>query len=497
MAGDFVADGWVAGQRVTVSGASQPGNNSTFSIATVAANVLTLSSADSLTVELAGTNVTLLITDDRFVRIPPTGTEVDKSVDVTGADVNGVPINNFITIAGIPGELSIPAGVWEFNGWFWASVGSEATIKFQVCRRDLGGATGVLFETVASPLITATTNLTAQEIQLTYNLLSPITLAETDRLVVRVLAFSAVPNTVHFIYDDWSRASYTKTTYPSDLYSNDLPTPVTVGGITGGSTFLDIPLVGMWDTLLYPELFPALTNPNNAFALTQAGLHEIAEVIAVLNFGASFNRGSINPAYGTSGFRSGLPNTYSYTGTGLPAAVGSVLLVDAQNVLIYTVLTGSQAWTNTVSYDVGEQPKSNKGNNYDTPLAAGTTAAKTVSIIGVYPYFATTAVITVLTKQSLALMNSVYVQTNVVAEDDLGNKQTVEFPVVWSAITGVQFYNTVSGLWEWLNGSKANSLSTFTTSATTNIIQGNVINYTRYTHNGSKNGARQLRWYTT
>jgi len=346
-------------------------------------------------------------------------------------------------------------------------------------------------------LITATTNLTAQEIQLSYNLLSPITLAETDRLVVRVLAFSAVPNTVHFIYDDWSRASYIKTTYPSDLYSNDLPTPVTVGGITGGSTFLDIPLVGMWDTLLYPELFPVLTNPNNAFALTQAGLHEIAEVIAVLNFSASFNRGSINPAYGTSGFRSGLPNTYSYTGTGLPAAVGSTLLVNGQNVLAYTVLTGSQAWTNTVSYDAGEQPKSNKGNNYDTPLAAGTTAAKTVSIIGVYPYFATTAVITVLTKQPLALMNSVYVQTNVVAEDDLGNKQTVEFPVVWSAITGIQFYNTVSGLWEWLNGSKANSLSTFTTSATTNIIQGNVINYTRYTHNGSKNGARQLRWYTT
>jgi hypothetical protein len=496
VAGNFVTDGWVAGQRVTVSGASQPGNNSTFSIATVAANVLTLSSADSLATELAGANVTLLITDDRFVRIPPTGTEVDKSVDVTGADVNGVPINNFITLTGMPGELSIPAGVWEFNGWFWASVASEATIKFQVCRRDLGGATGVLFETVVSPLIAATTNPTAQAIQLSYNLLSPITLAETDRLVVRVLAFSAVPNTVHFIYDDWSRASYIKTTYPSDLYSNDLPTPITVGGIDSGSTFLDIPLVGMWDTLLYPELFPALTNPSNAFALVQAGLREIAELIAVLNFSASFNRGSINPAYGTSGFRSGLPNTYSYTGTGLPASVGSVLLTDAQIVNNYTVLTGTQAWTNVVSYDAGEQPKSNKGNDYNTPLVAGDTSAKTASIIGVYPYFATTILINVLTKQPLALMNSAYVQTNMVLEDDV-DKQKAEFPVVWSAITGIQFYNTVSGLWEWLNGTKANSLSTFTTSATTNTIQGIVINYTRYTHNGSKVGARQLRWYTT
>jgi hypothetical protein len=276
-----------------------------------------------------------------------------------------------------------------------------------------------------------------------------------------------------------------------------LPTPITVGGIDSGSTFLGVSWSGMWDALLYPELFPTLTNPSSLFTLAQAGYHEIGEAIASLDFNASFSRGSISPAYGTSGFRSGLPNTYNYTGTGLPATVGSVLLSDAQTVLAYTVLTGGQSWTSIVSYDAGEQPKSSEGNDYLNSLPPGNTSIKTVTITGVYPYFATTVTIGVLTKQSLASMSSTYVQTNMVAEDDTGNKQTAEFPVVWSAITGIQFFNTILSIWEWIGGSKANSLLTFTTSATTETIQGNVVNYTCYTHNGSKIGSRQLRWYTT
>jgi hypothetical protein len=253
----------------------------------------------------------------------------------------------------------------------------------------------------------------------------------------------------------------------------------------------------MWDELLYPELFPSLTNPSSTFALAQAGLHEVGELLAALNFSAAFNRGSIAPPYGTSGFRSGLPNTYHYTGTGLPAAVGSVALTDLEAVLAYTILIGGQSWTSFVSYDAGEQPLSSKGNPFGVPLPAGNTAASSVTITGVYPYFATTVDITTLTKQPLASMSSAYVQTNMVAEDDLGNKQTADFPLVWSAITGIQFYNTVSATWEWIGGSKANSLLTFTTSATTHSIQGNIINYTRYTQNGTKTGSRQLRWYTT
>jgi hypothetical protein len=162
----------------------------------------------------------------------------------------------------------------------------------------------------------------------------------------------------------------------------------------------------------------------------------------------------------------------------------------------YTVVSGAQNWQGRVFYDAGVQPKSSYGNDYNTPLAAGSTGYITRTITGVYPVFATTVTISVLTSQTLTAHNSVYIQTDVVAESG-GNKQTADFPTVWSTITGIQFYNTVSSQWEWINGSKANSLLTFTTSATTHTVQGNTINYTSFVNNGATIGARQLRWYTT
>ena len=58
--GGFVTAGFVAGMPITVSGAGESGNNTTFhNIATVAAGTITLQSAASLTAELAGESVTI------------------------------------------------------------------------------------------------------------------------------------------------------------------------------------------------------------------------------------------------------------------------------------------------------------------------------------------------------------------------------------------------------------------------------------------------------
>lgn len=280
-------------------------------------------------------------------------------------------------------------------------------------------------------------------------------------------------------------------------YTNLSPCPISVGGISAGTTFNNRTMQQMWDALLYPTLYPTLTPPNNTFTLTQAGLHEIAEVLT-LNFTANFTQGAISPQYPptSSPFRSGLPNNYGYTGSGLPANVPSALLSNLQTVAGYTVLSGVQNWTNDVDYDAGVQPYDSSGNPYDSPLPAGSTTPKTVSITGVYPFFGTSASILTLTKQALALMTSAYVQIDMVAEAG-ADKQKAEFPVAWSAITGVQFYNTVSSAWEWIGGSKANSLLAFTVTATTEVVQGNIVNYNLWTHNGPLIGARQLRFYTT
>ena len=89
-------------------------------------------------------------------------------------------------------------------------------------------------------------------------------------------------------------------------YSNPVAVPLAVGGISAGTTFNDKTITQMFDSLLYPDLAPSLSPPDNSFSSSQAGLHEVGETLNVY-FSASFSRGSINPAYGTSGFRSGLP----------------------------------------------------------------------------------------------------------------------------------------------------------------------------------------------
>ena len=268
-----------------------------------------------------------------------------------------------------------------------------------------------------------------------------------------------------------------------------------VGGIVDGATFTSATMTEMWDTLIKEEKFPSLTNPSSTFTSTITGYREVDDTIDI-TFNSAFNRGGISPQYtAASPYRSGLPNTYQFTGTDL-SNQSKTDLTDAQVVSSYSVVINGQSWQGKVAYDAGVQPKSSYGNDYSTPLSAGTTSYITRTITGVYPYYATTSAIGTLTKQTLTSMSSSYVQTDVVAEDGV-DVQTADFPIAWSAITGIQFYNTVSTAWEWINGSAANSLLTFTQSATTHTIQGNVVNYTKYAHTGSLLGARKLRWYTT
>ncbi len=126
----------------------------------------------------------------------------------------------------------------------------------------------------------------------------------------------------------------------------------------------------------------------------------------------------------------------------------------------------------------------------------GRTASKSNSYIFTLPVFATTANILTMTKQSLKVKTSNYFSADMVAENDNGDKQTYDHPLSFSAVTGIQFFNTVSNAWEWLSGSKSNSLTNFATTATIRTVQGNIVDYTRYTNNSSKIGARKLRFYT-
>jgi len=137
---------------------------------------------------------------------------------------------------------------------------------------------------------------------------------------------------------------------------------------------------------------------------------------------------------------------------------------------------------------------STKTYNWSLTDSEWRTANASGNYSGAYPYYGTSVDITTLTKQTLVANSSPYFQIDMVAET-WGDKYKADFEAANVTISWVQFYNTVSSTREWMGGSQANSLTLWTTSAVTQTVQGNVINYTRYTHNWSDGWALQTRFY--
>lgn len=148
--GSFITDGWVARQKIIITGTVN--NNKTVEIRSVAALTITLAVTSTLTQENNVTNATLTIDNKKLTRIPATGSEVTETLTgITSADPNGIPFDNYVTVVGYPGQASIPAGTWMFFGTFSAT-NTSCTAKFEVFTRSSDGlTTTTLFTTVATP----------------------------------------------------------------------------------------------------------------------------------------------------------------------------------------------------------------------------------------------------------------------------------------------------------------------------------------------------------
>lgn len=282
----------------------------------------------------------------------------------------------------------------------------------------------------------------------------------------------------------YSRVDKIPSSASGTSYTNAEPSVIEVGGIPAGTTFDTVPFSDFVDLLLYPELFPNLTNPSSTFTSSITGFREIGELVNI-SINSSFNRGTINPQYlSDEPYRAGLPNTHIYTGSGL-SNISSTSLTDTVSILNYTILSGNQSWTGRVAYDEGVQPKGSKGTDFNTPLPAGQTNITTRTITGVYPIFATTVNISTLTKQPLIANGSV-ITVDLVGETSL--KQKIQTPDIWGTLSKIEQYNPLSSSWDTIPN------ASFTIVNTTQTIQGNTINYKEYTHNGALIGARRLRF---
>jgi hypothetical protein len=204
---DFAADGWVARQKMTFSTALNP--NKEVAIRSVAVGTITL--CEDATLANETTTATLTVYNEQLTRLPPSIAEQVETVTLDSAETNGIPFDNYVTVANSPAQTSVPAGVWTFNGYFSVSGATTCTVKYEVCKRTALGVTSTLFTTGPTSAITGTS---AVLYPVSYTVNADIPLLVDDRIIVRVLAFnSAGSRTVSWYYQGDNHASWVDTSF--------------------------------------------------------------------------------------------------------------------------------------------------------------------------------------------------------------------------------------------------------------------------------------------
>lgn len=259
---------------------------------------------------------------------------------------------------------------------------------------------------------------------------------------------------------------------------NDLTAAVTVGGIDAGDfyaagTSLETIIVD----LLNPVLFPTLTAPSGSLSIPGNKILKTGSTSTV-TVTATLNRGSINPAYGTSGYRSGAAVDYALNGG----------TAQAGNTWSETVSGSNKQFQAVINYAAGEQPKDSKGNNYSSPLPAGSVTTNKITYEFVMPMYANTSSAATMSELTLVSKGSGSRQLEFPATTT-ANPECFDIPATWT-LSKIEVLNTMSGKWEV-------ATSQFTATTTTHDdAAGNPVNYSRYTCNYVGNlGARSVKVY--
>lgn len=159
------------------------------------------------------------------------------------------------------------------------------------------------------------------------------------------------------------------TTANESVLSSELVVTKSTGGISAGTTYEQgTSIESILRDLLTEVASPSLTNPSVSISVNSSTQMTSGESKNV-TITANFNRGRINPAYGTSGYRSGEVIGYSLNG-------GAEQTSNTFNV---TVDEDHKTFVVTARYAEGEQPKDSVGEDYSTPLPAGSVTSNTIT----------------------------------------------------------------------------------------------------------------------
>ena len=274
--------------------------------------------------------------------------------------------------------------------------------------------------------------------------------------------------------------------YTSAIEDKDLAMPNAVGGIAKGTKVSA--LEGqtydyMWDELLFPTINPTFTALLQASHLRVIQLLKKLELLHLLLLTSTLVliKGAIT-----------LNGTKQADRSGNLDADNSFIFVNGQEsntTLPTTVTLGNTTYTYKAAYLQGPQPKDNKGNNYSTPLAAGSVNSSAITLNGTYPWYASTSTAssgTPVVKQALIAWNT---STGAMTTPRFELQPSGTLPQVFKlprAVTQLQMLNTVSGNMEVIG------LSDWTKTEEEITIGTTPVTYSVYTYNGSTRGSVTL-----
>lgn len=165
---------------------------------------------------------------------------------------------------------------------------------------------------------------------------------------------------------------------------------IDVGGIDAGDSFtVGTSYDDMWDALLNPTLYPTFTAPSASLSYSADTYYAVGSTISAKSATLSYNAGAITLNGTKQNNRGGAATNYAIATSGADTEYSdSSTSSGSFSVSALTRSTkGAITITGTVSFSQGPQPLDSKGNNYDSPLAAGSvTATKTMNFILPYYY---------------------------------------------------------------------------------------------------------------
>ena len=215
--GSFVTDKWAVGQKFKVTNTGTAMDTNKWPIRSVTASTITVTNGyGTLTNSVNNATATLTIDVEELTTVPATGSPVTENITgITNASVY-VPFDSYLTVAGVPGEATIPVGTWQFHGIFSAT-NASVVCGYVIEERTSAGVTNNLSGATPVGLTSQVGNLTGSPVAYdTYwTIAVPITIATTSRIIIRVVASNSAiaSRNATWTYQGTTDPSWVETTF--------------------------------------------------------------------------------------------------------------------------------------------------------------------------------------------------------------------------------------------------------------------------------------------